>query len=53
MIGSILEDNFGLPLTKRKAKNLCEFENERSARRKAQGLPGAFQYGVHEWKARP
>ena len=51
MIGSVLEDNFGNPLTRRMAKSIERFENERSEKRKAQGLSGAFQYALHAWDA--
>ena len=50
MIGSVLENDFGRPLTKREATKLCNFENERSARRRAQKLPYAFDYCVHSWR---
>ena len=49
MMGSILEDNFGKPLTKRTASNLANFENERSERRRSQKLSGAFSYAVCAW----
>ena len=49
MIGSILENDFNKPLTRREANALCNFENERSEKRKAQKLPGAFYYKVAGW----
>jgi len=51
MMGSILENNFGHPLTKREAKNLAKFENDRSAKRRAQNLPFCFDYCAHGWDA--
>lgn len=44
VIAGCLEDGFGKPLTKQSAESLAEFENERSERRRAQKLPGAWYY---------
>lgn len=49
MMGSILENNFNRPLTRREANALCTFENERSEKRRAQKLAGAFYYTVAGW----
>lgn len=46
VIGGCLENGFGEPLTKREAHKLAEYENERSARRREQKLPGAYDYYV-------
>lgn len=46
VIGGCLENSFGKPLTKREANALAKYENERSARRRAQKLPYAFDYYV-------
>ena len=51
IMGSILENDFGRPLTKREANRLCDFENERSRKRREQNLPYAFDYAVYGWNA--
>ena len=51
MMGSVLENNFGQPLTKREATCLCNFENERSHKRREQKLPYAFDYAVYGWNS--
>ena len=48
VIGGCLENSFGEPLTKREAHKLAEYENERSARRREQKLPGAL---ITTWTA--
>ena len=53
MMGSILENCFGSPLTRSEANALCKFENERSARLRSQKLPYAFDYCVHSWNKQP
>lgn len=47
VIGTCDEDNWGQPFTAKSAKAMADFENERSARRREQKLPGAFDYYVH------
>jgi len=51
VIGGCLENQYGEPLTKREANALAEFENERSARRREQKLPFAFDYYVDSFLA--
>jgi len=44
VIGGCLEDEFGQPLTARKAKAMAKYENTRSERRREQKLGGCFDY---------
>lgn len=50
VIGYRDENEFGEPLTKQDARRLAKAENERSERRRAQKLPGAFDYYVHSFE---
>lgn len=50
VIGGCLENAFGAPLTKREANAMARFENERSARRREQRLPGCFEYYVDSFE---
>lgn len=46
IVGGVLEDLFGKPLTAQAAHALAKRENERTAKRRAQNLPAPYTYAV-------